>query len=109
MKQLLFKALLFILIVQGCSFFPKEERLLSKNKKSNGEVIKVYYVSLGATTNDVIQIKKANQNKPLKVFEKYNFLKSAQLLNDTSLQLILGDTGYHNFNNKFDTIIVNVK
>ncbi len=111
MQKVLLSLLIFMYVIasQSCKLFPKEERLLSKTTKSNGEAIEVYYVSLGATTNDVIQVRKANQNKPLKVFEKFNFLKSIQLLNDTSLQLILSDTGYHNFNNKFDTIVINVK
>jgi hypothetical protein len=72
-------------------------------------VIRVYYVGFGATTSDVIQVRKANQNKPLWVNEKYNYLKSSKLINDTSLQLILSDTGYHNYNNRLDTIIVSVK
>jgi len=103
----LFLCILFI--SQGCNLFDKDERLLSENVRSDGESIKVYYVGLGATTTDVIQVRKGNQKTPLNVFKQYNFLKSSKLINDTSLQLIMSDTGYHNFNKRFDTIIVNVK
>lgn len=98
-----------IFISQGCNLFEKDERLLYENVRSNGESIKVYYVGLGATTTDVIQVRKGNQKTPLKVFQQYNFLKSSKLINDTSLELIMSDTGYHNFNNRFDTIILNIK
>ncbi|MCB0716007.1 MAG: hypothetical protein R2796_04950 [Chitinophagaceae bacterium] len=100
---------IFTLSITSCTLFPKEETLLAKCKKSNGEVIKIYFVSLGATTNDVIQVRRANESTPIKVFENYNYLTSAKLLNDTSLQLILTDTAYHDSNRKSDTVIVNVK
>ena len=106
------KYLLLILlscIIQTCNLFEKDEKLLSEHTKANGEKIEIYYVSLGATTNDVIQVRKANQDKPLMVFDKYNYLVSSRLINDTSLQLILSDTGYHNYSNKPDTINVDVK
>ena len=102
-------AAILILIIHGCTFFEKDETLLAVHTKSNGEKIKIYYVGLGATMNDVIQVRKANQEKPLWVNEKYNYLESSKLINDTSLQIVLSDTGYHNNNNKLDTIIINVK
>jgi hypothetical protein len=82
---------------------------LAEHKKSNGEKIKVYYVGLGATTSDVMQVRKSNQDKPLWVSDKYNYLNSSVLINDTSLQLVLSDTGYHNYNNKIDTVFVSIK
>lgn len=42
-------------------------------------------MSLGGTTNDVIQVRKENENKPIKVFENFTYLISAKLLTDTSL------------------------
>lgn len=89
--------------------FEKDERLLAEYQKSDGEKIKIYYVGLGATTNDVIQIRKSSQSSPLWVSEKYNYMESSKLINDTSLQIVLSDTGYHNHNNKLDTIFINVK
>jgi hypothetical protein len=95
------------LLIQSCTMFKKDEKLLAEHQKSNGEKIKVFYVGLGATTNDVIQVRKANQESPIKVFEKYNYLESSMLVNDTLLQLVLNDTGY--FKNKPDTFTVNIK
>jgi len=100
---------IIILSIQGCTMFDKDERLLSEHNKINGEKIEIYYVGLGATTNDVIQVRKSGSQKLLWVSDKYNYLKSSALLNDSSLQLVLSDTGYHNYNNKQDTIFVNIK
>ena len=101
------KLILLIPLVASCHIFSKEERLLESHKKSHGEKIEIYYVELGATTNDVIQVRKENQDKIIWVSEKYNYIKSSKLINDTSLQLVLSDTGY--YNNKLDTININVK
>jgi hypothetical protein len=100
---------IIILFSQACNMFEKDERLLAEHQKNNGEKIKIYYVGLGATTSDVIQIRKSNLSSPLWVSEKYNYMESSKLINDTSLQLVLSDTGYHNRNNKLDTILVIVK
>jgi len=43
--------------------FEKDEKLLKEHVKSNGEKIGIYYVGLGATTNDVIQVRKEGQGK----------------------------------------------
>ena len=107
MKSIIIIAI--ILFSQGCTLFEKDEKVLGEHKKSNGEKIKIYYVGLGATTNDVMQVRKSNQSSPLWVSEKYNYMESSKLINDTSLQLILSDTGYHNQKIKLDTIYVNVK
>jgi hypothetical protein len=104
----LLMTLLTILLIQGCAMFDKEESLLAEHTKANGEKIKIYYVGLGATTNDVIQVKKSNKNEPLWVSDKYNCLISSMLVNDSTLQMILSDTSYHN-NTKMDTLIVNVR
>ena len=89
--------------------FKKDETLLASYTNSNREKINIYYVGLGATTNDVIQVRKPKQDSPLWVSEKYNCLTSSELLGDTLLQLVLTDTGYHNHNNRLDTVFVNVK
>lgn len=97
------------LLVQSCILFEKDERLLAEHKRANGGNIKIYFVGLGATTNDVIQVRKSSSEKPIWVSDKYNYLKGSVILNDTSLQLLLSDTGYHNYTNKPDTILVNIK
>lgn len=98
-----------ILFTHSCVMFEKDEKLLAEHQKSNGEKIKIYFVALGATTSDVIQVRSENYNDPIWVSDKYNFLESTKLVGDTLLQLVLSDTGYHSYNNKRDTIIVNVK
>ena len=101
--------LMIVFTANGCKLFDKDERLLAEHQKSNGEKIKIYYVSLGATTNDVIQVRKSNQDSSIWALDKYNYLKSSMLISDTILQMVLSDTGFNNNNNKFDTIIVKVK
>ena len=98
-----------LVLSAGCTLFEKNERLLAEYKKRDGNKIMIYYVGSDATTSDVIQVRKYNYDKPLWVNEKYNYLESSKLINDTSLELVLSDTGYHNNNNKLDTIILNVK
>ena len=61
-----------MLFIHGCTIFEKEEILLAEHTKMNGEKIKIYYVGLGATTNDVIQIRKNDTNDLLWVNDKYN-------------------------------------
>ena len=101
--------LLVVSVFNSCNIFEKDERILAEHQRSNGEKIKIYYVSLGATTNDVIQVRKTSQDKPLWVSDGYNYLGNSKLINDTSLQLIVSDTGYNNYNNKSDTIFVHIK
>jgi len=89
--------------------FNKNESLLAEHQKSTGEKIKIYYVSLGATTNDVIQVRKSNKDSSLWALDKYNYLKSSKLIGDSILEMVLSDTGFNNRNNKFDTVLVKVK
>ncbi len=106
------KALIILMIVfiaNSCTLFDKDERLLAEHQKSSGEKIRIYYVSLGATTNDVIQVRKSNQDSSIWALDKYNYLKSSKLIGDTILQMVLSDTGFNNNNNKLDTVIVKVK
>lgn len=100
---------LIMVFMQACTFFKKDEKLLNQHNKANGEEIKILYVGLGATTNDVIQVRKTMPDTLLWVSDKFNYLKSSELIGDTSLRLILSDTGYNNYNNKIDTIFVNIK
>ena len=101
--------LIITLSIHGCSLFEKDETLLAEHKKGNGEKIKIYHIGVGATSKDVIHVRKSSSKTPIWVNDKYNFLESSKLINDSILQLILSDTGYHNLNNKLDTIDVNVK
>lgn len=86
--------IVLILIVTSCSFFPKEEVLLSKCSISKDLEIRAYYVALGATTNEVVQLRKASSNgeEIIEVFENYN---EATIISatDTSCLIILNYTG----------------
>lgn len=97
-----------LLTVCGCNLFDKDERLLAEHSKKNGEKISIYYVSLGATTNDVIQVRKSDKDSVIWAKDKYNYLEDSKLINDTILQMILTDTGF-NFKNKPDTINFRIK
>jgi hypothetical protein len=106
------KAFIIIAIVlsaNSCELFEVNERLLAEHQKNNGEKVRIYYVSLGATTNDVIKVRKSNQDSSIWALDKYNYLKSSKLINDTLLQMVLSDTGFNNNNNKLDTVIVKVQ
>jgi len=104
-----FIIIIVIFIAIGCKLFDKNERLLAEHQRSNGEKINIYYVSLGATTNDVIQVRKSNQDSSIWALDKYNYLKSSELINDTILQMVLSDTGVNNIINRYDTVFVKVK
>lgn len=97
-----------VFFTSGCTLFNKDEKILAEHQKSNGEKIRIYYVSLGATTNDVIQVRKSKRDTPIWAVDKYNYLKSSKLVNDTLLQMVLSDTGFRNNNNKFDTVLIKV-
>ena len=103
--------LLFTVVVLLASCInSKDERLLAGYEKNNGEKIKIYYVGVGVAANEVIQVRKSVKGKNeilVRVFEKYDYLESSKMLNDTSLQLVINDTGY--FKHKPDTFIVSVK
>ncbi|HXB07678.1 MAG TPA: hypothetical protein VNW04_11190, partial [Puia sp.] len=103
-------SIFIVLLYASCSIFEKNERQLAQFYAGNGDKIEIYFVTLGATTNDVIQvrrIKAGRKSEILKAFEKYNFLESSRMLNDSMLQLIVCDTGYSK--TKSDTIILSIK
>lgn len=98
-----------VFVLNGCRIFDKDERLLAELQRRNGEKIGIYYVSLGATTNDVIQVRKSTQdNHLIWALDKYNYLKSSKLINDTILQMVLCDTAFGT-QNKLDTLLLKLK
>jgi hypothetical protein len=108
MMKKFFLILFILFLIQGCFGFEKNETLLITHQISNGDIIEIYFVTLGATTSDVIQVRKSNQSKPIKVF-KHNVLKKSILLNDYKLLLVLSDSSYNNYTPIFDTVIVNLQ
>ena len=100
----------FILLLIGftsCNIYEKEERLLAKHDLQNGDVVMIYYVDMGATTSEVIQVrekKKKGVDSILMNF-KNNYLLESKLLNDSTLFLIVKDTGSINQ----DTSLIKLK
>lgn len=109
MKKVLVIGLATALLSYSCNIFEKNERLLSEHTKSNGDKIKIYYVGLGATTSNVIQIRVTPSNRGellIKAIENYDYLESSKLINDSLLQIVVNDSGY--YMHKPDTIFVKV-
>jgi hypothetical protein len=99
---------LFSLMISACSLFPKEEKLLNVYS-TGGRSFEAYYVRLGATTNDVIQIKEVvgGQRNLLKSIEGYNHVEDLRLQDLKTLIIILSDTSH--FSNKPDTLKINLE
>ena len=101
-----------VIIYKGLSFklFDTEITSLAKIPFDyRGCVIEISLVETGATTEDVIQIRKVSDNgkvQPIKTFERYNHLIDCKKLNDTTVMLILKDTSY--YANQADTFKIDV-
>jgi hypothetical protein len=86
---------------------PVEKTLLATFKRSDGSKVEIYFVAPGAVGEDVIQVrwdKPLEYGVGLKNFE-HNFLDTASLLNDSTLFIIMKDSGPITS----DTAIVNIK
>ena len=95
MKNILF--IILILGFQACvDLFPKNQKLLKEYKLQNGNTIEVYYVNLGATSNNIIQIrKKVNQKDFLVTIIKGfddTYLINLNQINDSALKITFTDT-----------------
>lgn len=99
---------LYLLILSACTLFPKEEKLL-KTYTSGNRSFEAYYVGLGATTNDVIQVKEVlgGERKLIKSIEGYNHVLDLRLQDSKTLTIILSDTSY--FSNKPDTLRIDLE
>jgi len=92
--------------VFSCDFslFPNNEKLLSQIKVNNFD-LKAYYLSLGATTNDVVQVRKSDSTGNeiiLKVFENYN---SAELIKvDSNKVFVVLEDRFKGAKNPPDTV-----
>lgn len=104
--------LIFIGIIGGIVFlnnftiFSSEENLLDSCKTKEGYSIEAYYVATGATTNDVVQIRRKDEKgyTLLKAFENYNKAEIS-LINDTTAKVILRFTS----EGRPDTVLVNIR
>jgi hypothetical protein len=100
---------LMVLIVQSCNLHSKDETLLAEHKQSNGGKVNIYLVSVGATANDNMQVRKSGQDSPIWVSERYDTLLSSKLINDTAMELIVSAKGIHGEVGKVDTLHVAIK
>ena len=102
---------LVVLLLSSCTIFEKQERLIFTKKSPEGILVKIYYVELGATTNDVIQIRKVDKDDTEVLVKSYdhNFVRSTKFLNKVSFQLVLTDTTDYGFSKKTDTVIVDIR
>jgi len=109
MKNILCKyiSINLVLAFTGCTLYEMNDKLLASYIRGDGTKVNIYYVDLGATTKQVIQVRTA---KPplgevvIKNFES-NFLQSSNLISDSSLLLVLSDSG----SLKKDTIYLSIK
>ncbi len=109
MKKLLLGLCIFSFV--SCNLFEKEERLIQTISSANGKIVKFYHVALGATTNDVIQIRKADKNGEENIIKacEHNFLNSARFITKDSLRVILSDTTLYGASKVADTIMIYIK
>jgi len=98
------------IILFGCDLTTVSERLILTKKSSMGQVLKFYYVEVGATANDVIQLRKVtdyNNEVVIKSY-KYNFLKEVKFTSKDSLFFVLADTTSFGTSKKLDTIKIKI-
>lgn len=107
MNKIILLVLVFFLL-EACNDI-KEEKLLASHKLKNGGGIGIYYVGVGATANENIQVRRGGKNSPIWFTEKYDTLLSSKLINDSSLELILAAKGIYDKPLKADTLLVDIK
>lgn len=104
------KLILITFLISSCNNFMIDRQLLADFKTKNGEEVEIIFITAGATANDNMQVKKGGIDRPIWLSEKYNCLKSYNLIGDTSLQLIVADTPSWNGGRvRFDTLRVSIE
>ncbi|SFW82994.1 hypothetical protein [Chitinophaga sancti] len=103
-------ALVIIWQVGNFTLFPVERINLSRHPvKGKNFSLDVTYVSTGATTDNVIQIRKLYDDGRVEIvknIEEYNNFLGASLVGDSLLKLVVSDTGY--YKRGPDTIMVKI-
>lgn len=88
-------------------FEVEEVGLSSYPIKAKGYTLEIKYVTAGATTTDIVQVRKKYANGKIDIvknIEGYNDLVSSYLTGDSLLHLVVRDTGY--YKRPPDTIVV---
>lgn len=83
--------LLIIILLPGCSTFIKDEILLAEHICKDGEKIQIYFVAVGATANENIQVRIGKPNRIIAIYEHYNNL-ILSTLDDSVLTLVVTDS-----------------
>lgn len=81
-----------VYLAANFELFPAEERLIEEFSTARGERYVVFYIPGNATTQEVLQLRKALDEEQYRVvqnFERFDKMESYFLLNDTTLQLVL--------------------
>ena len=76
--------------------FPKDEHFLGRYKMNNITTIELHYIGLGATTKDIIEVRKKTADGTTLVtrIEGFNDTYKVEMksINDTLLKIIFTDT-----------------
>lgn len=109
MKKVLINAIL--ILFTSCNLFEKDEQLVQTVNSPDGKVVKLYYVGLGATTNNVLQVRMVNKDSEETLIQAYehNFVNSARFATKDSLVIILSDTTMYGPSKRLDTIEIIIK
>ncbi|WP_462267854.1 hypothetical protein [Mucilaginibacter sp.] len=110
-KVILLTLTTLTIIVFGCDLKTKSERLILTKKSSIGQVVKFYYVEVGATANDVMQLRQVTNDSHevlIKAYE-HNLLKEVKFTSKDSLFFVLSDTTSFGLSKNSDTIKVKIK
>ena len=99
-------------ILLGCNVLPdlKGSELFSMRMANKKAYIKVMYYPSNATLQASIQVQKVVNDslEVVKNYERYNYMDTCRLINDTMLMLVLRDT-ISVLGNKPDTMIIQLK
>jgi hypothetical protein len=102
----------FSLILLGCNVLPdvKGIKLFSTQMTNKKAYIRVMYYPSNATLQSSIQVQKIVNDsiEVIKDYERYNYMDTWRLINDTTLMLVIRDTT-SNLGNKSDTMRVVIK
>jgi hypothetical protein len=87
----------------------EKKSLLELPIKGADYSVDISFIQAGATTEDVIQLKKvykSGKEEIIRNFSKYNFLIKSELINDSLILVVVQDTGY--YGNKPDTFNISI-
>ncbi len=95
-------------LLSSCKFL-NHQKLIKEVNSNNGSSITIYVVKGSATTNDAIILKRKENNEERRIdfFERYDLVDSSKLINDSTLFLVLRNSG-SSAKTPSDTFYVNI-